>query len=87
MNGFWTLLDVVPPAEVEPPVPRRADYKFGPDGALIPMDVDRGGRERQGGHDEGHIAREQEREARRLRKQMRKLAATYVFSNLDCKAS
>lgn len=84
LNGFWTLLDVVAPSEVEPSISRRADYRFSAEGTLIPLEPDRKGRRRHDGHGEGEAAREQEREARRLRKQMRKLAASYVFSNLDC---
>lgn len=80
LAGFWTLIDVVAPADVEPPQERPAEYIF-VNGHLVPIETDTGiGKTVE---DKSAVAAAHEREARRLRKQMRKLAASYVFSNTD----
>lgn len=76
LNGFWTLIDNVSPKEIEPPYPRAIDYEILPSGVLRPM-------ERLSRDKHAEAEDSQERESRKLRKQMRKLAATLVFSNLD----
>lgn len=79
-HGFWTLVDVVAPADLEDDVERRAEYRLSPDGKLTllterPLPGELRGPEVDGGR---------EYEAKRLRRQARRLAARYVFSNLDC---
>jgi hypothetical protein len=87
LNGFWTLIDNASPAEVEPNITRVVDYKITPTGELVPSIEDvhhlKKSHKRMGGED--LAAADQDREAKRLRRQMRKMAASYVFSNLDCK--
>lgn len=87
LSGFWTLVDGVSPAEIEPADAQRpAKYEIMPSAQLVVLDERRPRRR----HDEraaDSIAAAAEREARRLRNQMRKLAASYVFSNLDCTRS
>lgn len=90
LTGFWTLIDEVSPADLEPPGSvRPAEYIFVRRGegneeevTLVPWraSMETGQESTIGTPAEG----EQEREAKRLRRQMRKLAASYVFSNLDC---
>lgn len=79
-HGFWTLIDVVAPADLEGDVQRRAEYRLGSDGRLTvlngrPLPGEIRGPEVEGGR---------EHEAKKLRRQARRLAARYVFSNLDC---
>ena len=89
LAGFWTLIDGVSPAELEPSDSARpAEYVFtrkdgsGDDGAvLVPWHVRPDAAQERAAVTGGG---EQEREAKRLQRQMRKLAASYVFSNLDC---
>ncbi|PJF16464.1 hypothetical protein PSACC_03710 [Paramicrosporidium saccamoebae] len=77
LNGFWTLIDKVPPSEVEAVQTREADYEILPDGTLKPLQ--RASSRRK----EAEQDNEASSQARRLRKQMRQLAASFVFSNLD----
>lgn len=79
LNGFWTLIDKVPPSELESLHARVADYEILPEGGLKPLQ--RSSRAKDTEQDTEVAI--QEKEARRLRKKMRKLAASLVFSNLD----
>lgn len=90
LTGFWTLIDEVSPADLEPPESvRPAECVFVRRGegdeeevTLVPWrtSADMDPELPIAASTEG----EHEREAKRLRRQMRKLAASYVFSNLDC---
>lgn len=92
LTGFWTLIDKVSPAELEPPGSTRpAEYVFtwkddggGDKAILVPWHAGPDAAQDQAA---ALADGEQEREAKRLCRQMRKLAASYVFSNLDCTES
>lgn len=81
LNGFWTIIDAISPADVGPLIVRVADYEITPSGELLPIELSNYPRQSRLVED----GDDGEKEAKRLRRKMRKLAAAYVFSNLDCK--
>lgn len=86
LNGFWTLLDAAAPIELEPldSYRRAAEYEINKKGKLVPIEVDSLSRSREADQGEDTSSQGKDKEAKKLRRQMKKLAAAYVFSNLDC---